>query len=72
MEARAPRRVRSTGAMVVDPALYQLVMASGALVDRLICACASPIDAQAPPDSAAEPARRPGGGAPAGGPPRMN
>ncbi len=37
MEAKAYQR-RATGEMAIDPALRQLVLHTGALLDRLICA----------------------------------
>jgi hypothetical protein len=42
MDAR-PYRRRATGEMAIDPALHELVMNSGSLLDRLICGNPSPI-----------------------------
>jgi hypothetical protein len=47
MDSSSYRR-RATGELAIDPALFQLVMHSGALLDRLLCACGSPIP-EAPP-----------------------
>ena len=64
MDAR-PYRRRATGEMAIDPALYELVMNSGALLDRLICGCPSQIPGEqwAPCRRNPVPAAGPGGGA---------
>jgi hypothetical protein len=54
MEAKAYQR-RATGEMAIDPALRQLVLHTGALLDRLICARGLPIP-EAPPAPATLPA----------------
>jgi hypothetical protein len=64
MAANSYRR-RATGELAIDPALYQLVMHSGALLDRLLCACSSPIPEAPPAPLRRDPARtRDAGGAP--------
>jgi hypothetical protein len=55
MEARTYRR-RATGELAIDPALFQLVKESATLVDRLICACGSPIAEDAAAASPRDPA----------------
>jgi hypothetical protein len=42
-----------TGELAIDPALYELVMSSGALMDRMLCGRSSPIPEEPP-------VRRPG------------
>jgi len=48
MDSR-PYRRRATGELAIDPALYELVMLTGALLDRLLCGHSSPIPEQLPP-----------------------
>ncbi len=48
MDAR-PYRRRATGELAIDPALHELVVHSGALMDRLICGRSTPIPEVPPP-----------------------
>jgi hypothetical protein len=64
--AARPYRRRATGEMAIDPALYELVINSGALLDRLICACPSPIAEEAAAPSSPQPEAAPAAGAKAG------
>jgi hypothetical protein len=57
-----PYRRRFTGEMAIDPALYELVMHTGSLLDRLLCR-SSPLLAEPPQPRPEEPA----GGRAAGG-----
>jgi hypothetical protein len=52
-----PYRRRATGELAIDPALFQLVMESATLVDRLICACGSPMPTVEPAACPRDPAR---------------
>jgi len=47
MDSRSYRR-RVTGELAIDPALHELVMCTGALLDRLLCGLSSPIPAELP------------------------
>ncbi|HEV3076502.1 MAG TPA: hypothetical protein VHB47_18910 [Thermoanaerobaculia bacterium] len=41
-------RPRVTGELAIDPALHELVMCTGALLDRLLCGPSSPIPVELP------------------------
>jgi hypothetical protein len=43
-----PYRRRFTGELAIDPALYELVMHTGSLLDRLLCRSSSPIPVELP------------------------
>lgn len=43
-----PYQRRITGEMAIDPALYELVMCTGAQLDRLLCGSSSPIPVELP------------------------
>jgi len=43
-----PYRRRFTGELAIDPALYELVMHTGSLLDRLLCRSSSPIPVEPP------------------------
>jgi hypothetical protein len=47
MDSRCYRR-RVTGELAIDPALHELVMCTGALLDRLLCGSSSPIPVELP------------------------
>jgi len=47
MDSRSYRR-RFTGELAIDPALHELVMCTGALLDRLLCGSSSPIPVELP------------------------
>jgi hypothetical protein len=66
--AARPSGRRATGELAIDPALYQLVMHTGALLDRLLCAGGLPIPEAPPAPVRGDPARTPGaaGAAPGG------
>jgi hypothetical protein len=64
MDPRSYRR-RVTGELAIDPALHELVMCTGALLDRLLCGSSSPIPAEPPAPRLPVPAG--GGGGEAGG-----
>lgn len=64
MDSRSYRR-RVTGELAIDPALHELVMCTGALLDRLLCGSPSPIPVQLPAPRVPVPAG--GGGGEAGG-----
>ena len=66
MDSRSYRR-RFTGELAIDPALHQLVMCTGALLDRLLCGSSSPIPVELPAPSL--PVIAAAGGGEAGGAP---
>jgi hypothetical protein len=43
-----PYRRRFTGELAIDPALYELVMHTGSLLDRLLCRSSPPIPTELP------------------------
>jgi hypothetical protein len=47
MDSR-PYQRRITGELAIDPALHELVMCTGALLDRLLCGPSSPIPVELP------------------------
>jgi len=47
MDSRSYQR-RVTGELAIDPALHELVMCTGALLDRLLCGSSSPIPVELP------------------------
>jgi hypothetical protein len=63
MDSR-PYQRRITGELAIDPALHELVMCTGALLDRLLCGSSSPIPVELPAPRL--PALAAGGGAAAG------
>ncbi|HXO43657.1 MAG TPA: hypothetical protein VN999_19575 [Thermoanaerobaculia bacterium] len=63
MDSRSYQR-RVTGELAFDPALLELVMCTGALLDRLLCGSSSPIPVELPAPRLPVPA---GGGGEAGG-----
>jgi hypothetical protein len=58
MDSR-PYRRRITGELAIDPALHELVMCTGALLDRLLCGPSSPIPVELPAPPMAAPAATP-------------
>jgi hypothetical protein len=56
MAARSYQR-RLTGEMAAEPALYQLVMTSASVMDRLLCAGSPPVPGGTPPLARQYPSR---------------
>jgi hypothetical protein len=62
-----PYRRRFTGELAIDPALYELVMHTGSLLDRLLCRSSSPISTKLPAPRPEAPTPVPAAGGAAGG-----
>jgi hypothetical protein len=61
---------RATGELAIDPALHQLVMHTGALLDRLIRSRGVPIPEAPPAPARGDPAGTPAASAAPGGEPK--